>query len=286
MATMRVLAAGPPPPTPLLLDLTAAVAVGAWSLRKLRAAYTGSAVRVISSNDAAEEDIGFDVNGNFDIGAVVTFLNAHGGTALIKTKYDQVGSADFTNADPSSQPDYQATGMNGLPTASFTSAFLKASGFTGYNGVQAVSVCAVVRRNGAQSFRRILGFGEPGQTDANGGANIIPMILSASGTDIAGYYAGAPAGILLPDVTPAAVATVWNGATLVAYVGNVGSTPDPAAVLSPLGATGLLGMGVNPNSTNDGLAVDIRISETVTFAQAIGSSDRTIIYNNQDAYWL
>jgi hypothetical protein len=56
--------------TPLLDTYTDAAA--AFSLRKLRAAYNGSAIRVRRSNDNAEQDIGF-INNQLDTGSLATF---------------------------------------------------------------------------------------------------------------------------------------------------------------------------------------------------------------------
>ena len=46
----------------------------AYSLRKLRTAYAGSAVRVRRSSDSTEQDIGFDGSGEFDSAAFSSFV--------------------------------------------------------------------------------------------------------------------------------------------------------------------------------------------------------------------
>ena len=48
-----------------LLDLYPSAAA-AYSVRKLRAAYTGNAIRVRRSSDNTEQNIGFDATGNLD----------------------------------------------------------------------------------------------------------------------------------------------------------------------------------------------------------------------------
>ena len=73
-----------------LLDLYPNAAA-AYSLRKLRAAYTGSAVRIRRSSDNAETDIGFLANGDFDSAAAVAFCGV--GNGFITTWYDQSGNA-------------------------------------------------------------------------------------------------------------------------------------------------------------------------------------------------
>jgi hypothetical protein len=71
-----------------LLDLYPNAAA-AYSLRKLRAAYTGAAVRIRRSSDNAESDIGF-LNNEFDSAAAQTFCGA--GNGFITTHYDQSGN--------------------------------------------------------------------------------------------------------------------------------------------------------------------------------------------------
>jgi hypothetical protein len=78
-----------------LLDLYPNAAA-AYSLRKLRADYSGAAVRIRRSGDNSEFDFGFDVNGDFDIAAAQTFCIAGGGTrdGFVTTWYDQSGNAN------------------------------------------------------------------------------------------------------------------------------------------------------------------------------------------------
>jgi hypothetical protein len=62
----------------------------AYSVRKLRAAYTGSAIRVRRSSDNTEQDIGFDAVGNLNETALTTFVGANNG--FVTTWYDQSGN--------------------------------------------------------------------------------------------------------------------------------------------------------------------------------------------------
>jgi hypothetical protein len=61
-----------PPASPLILDTYPNAAV-AYSLRKLRTAYTGAAIRVRRSSDNAEQDINF-VSGNLDSQSLLDFV--------------------------------------------------------------------------------------------------------------------------------------------------------------------------------------------------------------------
>ncbi len=79
-----------PPASPLLLDTYTGAAV-AYSLRQLRTAYTGAAIRVRRSSDNAEQNIGF-VNNVLDTASLLTFCGA--GNGFVTTWYDQSGNAN------------------------------------------------------------------------------------------------------------------------------------------------------------------------------------------------
>lgn len=61
------------PVTPLLLDIYPNAEV-AYSLRKLRNAYSGNSVRVRRAVDNTEQDFGFDINGDLDIAGIESFF--------------------------------------------------------------------------------------------------------------------------------------------------------------------------------------------------------------------
>ena len=92
----------------LLLDLYPSAAA-AYSVRKLRTAYTGSAIRVRRSSDNAEQDIGF-VAGNLDTTALTTFCLATDG--FVTTWYDQSGNAaNATQTTAANQPVIVTAGV-------------------------------------------------------------------------------------------------------------------------------------------------------------------------------
>jgi hypothetical protein len=80
-------------------------AAAAYSLRKLRTAYTGSAIRVRRSNDNSEQDIGFTSSGDLDTVALKTFVGA-GNNGFVTVWYDQSGNTgrNATQAIASRQP--------------------------------------------------------------------------------------------------------------------------------------------------------------------------------------
>lgn len=76
------------PSTPLLLD--SATPFAAFSVRKLRTAYGGSALRVQRASDSTEQDIGFTSGGDLDTTALGTFCS--GTTGYVSKWYDQSGN--------------------------------------------------------------------------------------------------------------------------------------------------------------------------------------------------
>lgn len=120
LATHGILARGGTPPAALLLDTYTNAAV-AYSLRKLRTAYTGNAIRVRRSSDNAEQDIGF-VSNVLDTTALLSFVGA--GDAAITTWYDQSGNGkNLTNTTALGQPLIVFAGAvrttNGKPHVEF-----------------------------------------------------------------------------------------------------------------------------------------------------------------------
>ena len=80
-----------PPPSGLLLDVYPGASV-AYSLRKLRTAYTGAAIRVQRQNDGIQSDIGFNTNGQLDSTSLTTFVGVN--SAIVVKWYDQSGNSN------------------------------------------------------------------------------------------------------------------------------------------------------------------------------------------------
>ena len=109
-------------PNLLLDDYSGAAA--AYSVRKLRAAYTGDAMRIREDSGNTETDIGFDSNGDLDTAAIASHCGANNG--YVVTWYDQSGNGnDMTQSTAGSQPRiYDGTAVeleNGKPVLRVTS---------------------------------------------------------------------------------------------------------------------------------------------------------------------
>ena len=99
-------------------------AAAAYSLRKLKSSYSGSAIRVRrDSTGNAETDIGFLASGELDTNAIKT--HCRNNSCMVTTWYNQGDSAsvDFTQTTAASQPRIMTTGTierrSGKPTIRF-----------------------------------------------------------------------------------------------------------------------------------------------------------------------
>jgi len=132
----------------LLLDTYPATA--AYSLRKIRTAYSGSAIRVRRSLDNAEQHIGFDGSNNLDTSSLLSFVGANNG--FVTTWYDQQGSDNATNVTAAQQPQIVSSGSviyeGSLPTLDFAGAqqLIKSS-----TALSDVSLFTVMTSNNASS---------------------------------------------------------------------------------------------------------------------------------------
>jgi hypothetical protein len=93
----------------LLQSFLGAAASAAYSLRKLKSDYTGSAIRVRRSSDNTEQDIGFISNMYLDTGSLLSFVGS--GHGFVTKWYDQSGLArDAVQATVTYQPTIVLTG--------------------------------------------------------------------------------------------------------------------------------------------------------------------------------
>lgn len=88
-------------------------AAAAYSLRKVRCAYSGSLIRVRRSSDNTESDIGATSNGDLDTAALKAFIGTGGSDdGAIVVWYDQSGnSRDMTQSTQANQPLIMDNGL-------------------------------------------------------------------------------------------------------------------------------------------------------------------------------
>jgi len=109
-------------PVAPLVDTVGVAAARGYSVRRLRAAYAGSALRVRRSSDDTESDVGFIAGGDLDATALLSFCGA--GDGYVVTIYDQSGNGlDLTQPITTKQAKLVTTGvlhtLNGRPVLLF-----------------------------------------------------------------------------------------------------------------------------------------------------------------------
>lgn len=107
-------------------------AVAAYSLRKLKSSYSGSAIKVRRSSDNTTQDIGFTANGDLDTATMKIFVGANNG--FIDTWYDQSGNGrNATQATAANQPRIMLSGvidrLNNKPTIKWSANTLRLSSY-------------------------------------------------------------------------------------------------------------------------------------------------------------
>ena len=177
-----------PTPSPVVLLLDTYPALAAYSTRKLRSAYSGSAIRVVRTSDLAEQDIGF-VSNVLDISSLTSFLGVSTGNI---TKWYNQGSSgsidDMTQNTLGNQPVIANAGVvytagtlnkpvifwNGVKT-------LQTSGATTFGSQNNATTFVVGQRTGgsnpaffvAQNGNYKLNFGTTSCQFDLGGGNVV-----------------------------------------------------------------------------------------------------------------
>jgi len=166
--------------TPLLDTYTGAAA--AYSLRKLRTAYTGDAVEVYNGSSYA--DIGFNVFGELDTVALAAHCGSNDG--FVSKWYSQTGSNDATQTVTGSMPKIYdgTTGVvteNGKPALDYNNDVLIAATSA---TITSESVMIVATQSSSGRWNRIVSQNATGTNDAS---SYIPCIRQDNTTNIGGF---------------------------------------------------------------------------------------------------
>jgi hypothetical protein len=241
----------------------------AYSLRKLRSAYTGPAIRVRRSSDNAEVDIGFTVSGNLDTGTLVAHVGS--GSGFVTTWYDQSGNGrNATQTTAGSQPSIVVNG------AIITQGGRPAIRFDGINDIltfQGVhdaqwSLAAVGRMNGdRQAF---LQFGE---------VNQFGSMFNASGTYRARPELSANATAPFTPGEIAVLTATYGVAQTNVWKNGIIGTPAAAAGVASNAISYIGGLGGGLFFLNG------NIGEIIVLNGVLSTTDRQTLERNQGAYF-
>jgi SPP1 family predicted phage head-tail adaptor len=262
------------PSASLLLDLYPSAAT-AYSLRKLRTAYTGSAIRVRRSSDNTEQDIGF-VGNDLDTTAFTTFCGA--GNGFVTTWYDQSGNANnATQTTQASQPQIVSSGVivliNTKPGLSFNGSSYRFNLPTISFSLNSISVIGVIKSNNLASN---------GFAFANPDSNRIYLGFILSSISYFGYGNSATSFNLGASTTNQELHELYSGINSNAYKNANSSTQITSSTANENGADISIGsygrVGTLANFYNGNI-------QEIIFYTTNQSSNRTGIETNINTHY-
>lgn len=260
-------------------------AAAAYSLRLLRAAYTGSAIRVRRASDNTEQDIGF-VSGELDTSTLTSFCSGTNG--FVKTWYDQSGNArNATQGTAANQPRIVSGGSvileGGKPSVQFDNAddFMNTSPFSSLSNASYFIVSQLNIGTGINDYSYIFsteGLSAPIQSLAkwqNFGADANKRYVydgSAARFDGLNSLNQELASLFFPTSSP----------YLNLYINNLSQTfnSTPSSALSPLNK--YISIGRFDGGINN--FMDGKLQEFIVYSSD-QSSNRTGISNNINTYY-
>ena len=245
--------------TGILDSITSAAA---YSLRQLRTAYAGSAVRFRRSSDSTEQDIGF-VAGEFDSASYSAFVG--GGSGFVKTWYDQSGNGrNLAQATTTKQPLLILSGQNSKPVLRFDGSddfLFYAHGSTVSQPFSSLTA-AKATTTGSVNF-----------LDAYAGVRVLLRPASTTTTQI---FAGTLLTLTHDPRNFSVFSAIFNGLTSALY-GNGGT-----GVSGQAGATGWNGITLGARSNGDaGEFASCDIAEHIFMTGAISQANHNTIGSNQ-----
>ena len=265
--------------SPYPLDALSVKPIFAVSLRRLKTAYAGPAIKVRRSSDNATADIGFS-SGDLDTVALSAFIGANSG--YIDTWYDQIGTAHMTAPSTASQPRIVNAGTIDLKNSKpITTTMGFTSGLT--TGTTAIAI------GGNKATESTVGF----YTATRASRFNLSFIASIDSADYVGGTSaafgvminlttlesqrGSPlSGVALISGALIAGMGMYDGTNNTQYVNNVAGATVANAL--PFGALGKL-------NNSDGGACDGGIFEHLFWNHALSSSDRVILFASQQSYY-
>jgi hypothetical protein len=263
---------GPGIDEPLILNNTSVPAAVAFSSRKLRSEYTGSALKVRRSSDNTTQDIGFRLR-ELDTAALATFVGS--GSGFVDTFYDQSGSGlNATQTTLADQPRIVLSGandtLNSHVAMRFTGGTMALSTPSTINQPEPVTICILTKRSSGIVSHHITDgvFGSPRMLIGEGAANAYQF-----------YSGGTPSEGGLQNTTDTrTIIGVFSTPSSSLYV-------EGTAVISgaSIGSDGFGSQWVGAGSAQ--LAMDGWLGEYLVFFAALGSSDRTKIRSDWQSYW-
>jgi hypothetical protein len=242
-------------------------AAAAYSLRKVRTAYTGNAIRVRRSNDNTEQNIGF-VGVDLDTASLKTFVGANSG--FVTTWYDQSGNArNITQTTAANQPRIINAGIierqNNNVVISFDGSNDRLTRSTGFTINQPVTYFSVLRATTGSIFQIRLS-----------------QNFSALQISVGGLFSGASLLFSMNTTNLNLFTSLFNTSSSQIFQNTISLATGNVANRNGGGET-VMGAGGDGAGGYTSFS-DLKISEHIVYASN-QSSNRTRIETNINSYY-
>ena len=269
-------------------------AAAAYSLRKLRTAYSGNCIRIRrDSTGQAETDIGFDASGIVDTNAIKNFVRNN--EAAIVTWYDQSGNGrNMSQGTAANQPNIknnlglgnQIVRRNSKPSIFFASASNDRLSVSRILSNDEFSIFGVVGLNSIQTDAAILaqhaGTADLGRTTflrtGSGADNDNGGVFFNNGTSYSAVTTNTYT-IATPPVLSLFESESDNLGTTTIKINGTGTGTISGQTWTPLNTNTTMGAFGNGNNAMNG-----GISEIIIYSTK--QANATGIRNNINSYWL
>lgn len=273
------------------LPLDSVAVYGSWSAaRRLATAYTGSLIRVRRSSDNAEQDIGYNGSDELDVSALAAFVGAN--SAYIVTLYDQIGTANLTQATAARQPRIVNAGttdtVGGKPAMFFDGVDDHLNHEVGHDIFAAGASTFIAAHSLAAATNRAV---MSEARTATASVNYLAMI-EAGGTassfirlnSSSVVFNGADLATDAFDGTPHCLSVTWDGTNLNGFLDGVaGSSAAPSGTTPH--APDRLTLGGHSDGTSVYNPAFGPISEAVVARTELSGADRGAIETDIISYY-
>ena len=248
----------------------------AFSLRKIRNVYAGSAIQVRRSSDNTIQNIGFTLAGELDQAALLAFVGI-GNNGFVSIWYDQsINGRNAVQATPANQPRIVNAGAvemaNGKPTVTWTN-----PAATTNQRLECSTPTAVWTVNGV---RNLVDDSNPSFAVAGFRQTLFALPANADFSVRGGYMTANNSNDWVTSTgTPA---TSWiNGVQTLSGTFSLHTLTASASVQK----NGTFSISSNVSGSSRGLRDNNHVSELILFPAALNSTDREKLTCNQTLYY-
>jgi hypothetical protein len=272
-----------------LLDTLTNAPSAAYSSRKLRSGYAGSAWRVRESDGNTEQNIGFSGD-DLDVTSLLSFVGSNDG--FLVTEFDQTTNGrDLTQATNSKQPKVVSAGslitiggrpgLQGVNVSGTGMQYLEGSAFITGSDLYSAAIFKTDWTN-SSGYGRVVVTSKDGTTqDFNDALNACLILRDSSNNSYNGFRGGsAYAATAVSDGTENSLIAKFDGTNYTLYKNNSLGSQSASSGSFSIRAIGVFEEIWALGSVGAGVMGELIIGATLT------DSDRGKIYQSQGEYFL